>query len=775
MTLPAGARLGHYQILTPVGAGAMGEVYRAHDPRLDREVALKVLPDAVATDADRLARFEREAKALARIEHPNILTIHEFGCEATGTHATAPTAYVVTELLTGETLRARLGRERLGWRRAVEIAAAIADGLAAAHGQGIIHRDLKPENLFLTADGRVKILDFGLATSGVSPASTAETHGAAAHHTTPGQLLGTVGYMAPEQVQGTGTDARADIFAVGCVLFEMATGREAFARPTASETLAAILAAPAPEVVASGTDAPAELSRIVARCLEKQPGQRFQSASDLAFALRALTTAPMGLASPGAAVSREQPSIVVLPFENLSPDPDNAFFADGLTEELIADLSKIHTLRVISRTSAMHYKGTTKPLPAIAQELNVRHVLEGSVRRAGNSLRITAQLIDAATDAHLWAEKYAGTLDDVFDLQEQLSRRIVAALKLTLAPEAERRLAERPLASAPAYDCYLRARQDIARWTEPALDRAQRLLENAIKVVGENAFLLAGLAEVQAAYLAGGFRFDDLTASRAADYARRALSLDETTWSAHSALGILAAMRSDPRRSFAHMARAVALGPDDANSMYFFANAAGAVGRTRSIRPLVDRLLRSDPLNAVSHLVAAATEYFEGRFEAALPPARLALRFDPRGVQVRYWCTLVLGANRHFADARALLDEWRAESPHHPYYLASESWLHAIEGRRPESAAVLAALLSDNDVRAAMRADFMGVWAGAEIYAMNGESEEAVEWLEHGVDLGAINYPFLSLLDPYLENLRGDSRFNDLMVRVKREWEAFEV
>ena len=265
-----GARvLGHYRLLDLVGAGGMGEVYRARDERLDRDVAVKVLPEMVASDPERLARFEREAKALARIEHPNILSIHDSGREAAGPGVgAASTVYAVTELLTGETLRARLAREHLSWRRAVEIAAAVADGLAAAHQQGIIHRDLKPENLFLTADGRVKILDFGLATSGLASGS-AETRSPGAELSGAGTLLGTIGYMAPEQVQGTGADARSDVFSLGCVLYEMVTGRRAFAGATATETLAAILATPAPELCGSGTDAPPE-SRTNRRALPRE-------------------------------------------------------------------------------------------------------------------------------------------------------------------------------------------------------------------------------------------------------------------------------------------------------------------------------------------------------------------------------------------------------------------------------------------------------------------------------------------------------------------------
>ncbi len=290
-----GRVLGHYRLLDLIGAGGMGEVYRARDERLDRDVALKVLPELVATDPDRLARFEREAKALARLEHPNILAIHDFGFEGTGQgESSRPAAYAVTELLNGETLRECLARERLSWRRAAHIAAAVAEGLAAAHGQGVVHRDIKPENLFLTADGRVKILDFGLATSGLASDATASpTVGGV--RTVAGAVLGTVGYMAPEQVEASGADARSDIFALGCVLFEMLCGRRAFARPTPTETLAAILSMPAPDLSAGGAEIPPDLGRVVARCLEKQPGQRFQSASNLAFALTAIMTTGSGL------------------------------------------------------------------------------------------------------------------------------------------------------------------------------------------------------------------------------------------------------------------------------------------------------------------------------------------------------------------------------------------------------------------------------------------------------------------------------------------------
>ncbi|MBM3298139.1 MAG: hypothetical protein FJY83_11150, partial [Candidatus Aminicenantes bacterium] len=375
MALSPGSRLGPYEVVAPLGAGGMGEVYRARDQRLQRDVAVKVLPRSVAADADRLARFEREARALAQLSHPAILSIFDFGKEG-------ETTYAVTELLEGETLRERLGNEKLPWRRAAEIAAAVAEGLASAHGAGIVHRDLKPENIFITHDGRVKILDFGLAR--VAPARPGPAEGAtlslAPPDTVPGAVLGTVGYMAPEQVRGEPADARSDIFALGCLLFEMLTGQRAFHRDTAAETMTAILKNPVPELDLSGTDISSELDRIVGRCLEKSPGERFQSASDLAFSLREL-------ASPGARRARtltaagrrlrvagvvaavllaaaaavlvlrrigpvEKPAppdpadgerVAVLPFVNQGTG-DDEYFASGVTDEITGRLASLQGL-----------------------------------------------------------------------------------------------------------------------------------------------------------------------------------------------------------------------------------------------------------------------------------------------------------------------------------------------------------------------------------------------------------------------------------------------
>jgi TolB-like protein/tetratricopeptide (TPR) repeat protein len=484
----AGSRLGPYEIVAPLGSGGMGEVYRARDGRLGREVAIKVLPEAVAGDADRLARFEREARALARLSHPNILSIFDFGKDG-------QTTYAVTEILAGETLRERLGRERISWRRAVEIATALADGLAAAHASGIVHRDLKPENVFLTRDGRVKILDFGLALMEPLAAAGTQTLSLGPDSTRPGAVLGTVGYMAPEQVRGQPADARSDIFALGCVLFEMLAGQRAFRRDTAAETMTAILKEPPPEMPIPGVGAPPELREIVGRCLEKNAAERFQSASDLAFSLReaakpvsraaarvrpaafawiitAVVLAAAGMFAlwrsgvimprPRAAGTAEKERIAVLPFEN-DGAADDAYFVSGVTDEIMARLASVRGLAVVSRASTAQYAGTAKTPRQIGGELGVRYLLTGTVRWArgpGSSekVRVTPELIRAGDDTSLWTRTYEFGMDGIFGLPSEIARSVVSELGLALFEREPGSLDSRPTGNTEAYQAFLRGR-----------------------------------------------------------------------------------------------------------------------------------------------------------------------------------------------------------------------------------------------------------------------------------------------------------------------------
>jgi TolB-like protein/Flp pilus assembly protein TadD len=490
MSLAVGTRLGPYEIVAAVGAGGMGEVFRAKDTRLGRDVAIKVLPAEFAEDPERLRRFEQEARAVAALNHPHILALYDVG-----THKGAP--YLVTELLEGESLRDRLNAGALPVRKAVELAVQIAQGLSAAHSKGIVHRDLKPGNVFVTPEGHVKLLDFGLAKL-AAPRSLAEAGQATTvvEATEAGTRLGTVGYMSPEQVRGQPVDQRSDIFSFGCVLYEMLVGRPPFKKDTAADTASAILHEdPAPLVGAEQAVAPA-LQEVVSRCLEKRAEERFSSAHDLALALRAVsggveTPAPAQVAPAAVPSSRRRAialgviavaalvvvgvllvklrpagpkagavkKIVVLPFENLGA-PEDAYFASGMAEEITSRLANVQGLGVISRTSAIQYNQTGKTVKQIGADLGVDYVLEGSVRwehgqGKESRVRITPQLIRVTDDTHVWADRYDRVLADVFGIQSEVAESAVNAMGVALLPRERTALKEVSTNDLEAYNLYL--------------------------------------------------------------------------------------------------------------------------------------------------------------------------------------------------------------------------------------------------------------------------------------------------------------------------------
>jgi RNA polymerase sigma-70 factor (ECF subfamily) len=429
-------KLAHYHILAPLGAGGMGEVYRARDARLERDVAIKVLPARLAGTAEALARFQREAKALAAVSHPNLVALYDVGTDQ-------GIGFAVMEFLAGESLAECLGRGALPLARVLEIGAAVADGLATAHAQRVIHRDLKPANIFLTAGGHVKILDFGLARFD----SHAPLGPTGDYLTEVGRVMGTVGYMSPEQARGDTPDRRSDIFSLGCVLYEMATGRPAFPGANAAEVLAAILRDEPADEDGSGTRLPPALQPLVARCLAKLPERRFQSADGLARALRGLAGAA-GQTPAAAAPSLRRPCVAVLPLQNLSANKaETEYVAEGMTETLIAELAKNRFLRVVSRTTVMQFKDGRKPLRQIARELAADAVVEGSVTVAGSSVRTTAQLIRADTDEHVWAESYPGEMRDVLTLQSETARAVAREINVALFEEVYRSESRRVLAT----------------------------------------------------------------------------------------------------------------------------------------------------------------------------------------------------------------------------------------------------------------------------------------------------------------------------------------
>jgi non-specific serine/threonine protein kinase len=466
--LATGTRLGPYEIVSFLGAGGMGEVYKARDTRLDRTVAIKMLPGDFAADPERARRFEREARTISKLNHPHICALHDVG-QHDGS------SFLVMEYLEGESLAERLKHGPLHLADAIRCATQIADALSEAHQQGIVHRDLKPANVVLTKKG-AKLLDFGIAKLRAGAVSEEAATATASELTGEGVIVGTPQYMAPEQLEGKPVDARTDVFAFGVVLYEMVTGHKAFEATTKAGLIAAILNGEPAPLSRIQPQAPGWLDRLVRRCLAKDPRARWPSCGELLAALgrggeaqsrrrRAVLAAAAGCAvllavavalwprrahgpaPPPVAAEIPAKSIAVLPFQNLSPDPENAYFADGMTEDVLTQLAKIQDMKVIARTSVMQYKGTTKPVREIARELGVATVLEGSVRRAGNRVRITGQLIDARTEQHLWAENYDRDLADIFAIQSEVAEQIATALTASRSGTAA--LAPRPPSSKP--------------------------------------------------------------------------------------------------------------------------------------------------------------------------------------------------------------------------------------------------------------------------------------------------------------------------------------
>ena len=624
-----GKELGHFRITAAIGAGGMGEVYRARDERLGRDVAIKVLPPGVAGDPDRLARFEREARALAHLSHPNILTIHDFGREG-------GISFAVTELLDGETLRVVIERGAVEWRKAAEIAASIADGLAAAHEGGVVHRDLKPENVIITTDGRVKILDFGLARMETDAATAAEALTEAGGATMPGVVLGTVGYMAPEQVRGEKAAAPADIFALGCILYELLSGSRAFSRQTNADVLAAILTQPPDPLPARVPPLPRSLGAIVERCLQKHPDDRFQSARDVASALRSSLAPAAEGAQDGAGATglpaRDRPSVAVLPFANLSADPEQEFFCDGMAEEIINALAQIKDLRVVARTSAFAFKGKQEDVRTIGRSLAVGAIVEGSVRKAGDRLRIMAQLIDARDGSHLWSERYDRRMSDVFEIQDEISLAIVEKLEVNLLGAERAAVVRRSTANIDAYSAYLRGIHYVFALTPEGYRRGLECLEEAIRIDPGYARAHFGLAvwHLSQSWFAELAPRDGLAV--AVPLAERALRLEEELSDVHQFLGVVHGFFTrDWARAESCFRRGVELGPSSAE-------AHGNYGLFLLVR---------------------------GRFDEALMEGKLAQQLDPLSPTWNTWSYSGMAMSGQVGEGIAGIENVVAMHPQH--------------------------------------------------------------------------------------------------------------
>jgi serine/threonine protein kinase/tetratricopeptide (TPR) repeat protein len=746
-----GTRLGVFEITVKLGEGGMGVVYRAKDLQLGRDVALKVLRVAPTEDPDHVSRLQREAQLLASLNHPNIAQI--YGFETSGEKRA-----LVMELVEGPTLAELLAQKLLPFEECLSIATQIVQALAEAHDKGIVHRDLKPQNIKLALGGRVKVLDFGLARRQAIAGSLTGDSATLTRATQPGAILGTVGYMAPEQARGETIDTRADIFSFGCVLYEMATGERAFARSSAVETLTAILHEAPFAPSSRRRELPLGFDRVVAHCLEKEPSARFQSAHDLEFALNALTP---GRVPAGVGITKARSaSVAVLPFVNLSADPENEFFADGITEDVIAHLTKIRSLKVISRTSVMAFKKRDCGLREIGEKLGASTLLEGSVRRAGNRVRIIAQLVDGASDEHIWAETYDRDLTDIFAIQTDVAVNIANALRAELSNDERARVGRRPTYDLEAYELYLRGRNSLHQFTEVGYRRSLIDFEAAVARDPHFALAWTSIAEAHAEMcIDGSLKTSPEETIRLAKAAiARALELDNELGEAHGVAALIQFVFDfDWKGAERSFLKAIELNPGSAQIHDYYSWLCTSLERYDDALREVRRGRELDPLSIPSDV--PTTLLRAGRVDEALDEARRAVRVEPGSPR----CHSILGWSLIFHGEKAAgiasLEQALAIAPTSTLFLSQLGQACALTGDVKRAQQILQQL-HDQSTR-----EFVSPYHFSYIYAGLGEADIAIDYLERAFERrsGAIYGIKGSFL---FNNLRTHPRFVSLVRKM---------
>ena len=808
----------HYRVLKMLGQGGMGVVYEAEDIRLGRHVALKfvaenrLVPEAVE-------RFQREARAASLLNHPNICTVHDVG-EDGGYH------FIAMELLEGTTLEELLKQGPLPLERLLPLAIQIADGLDAAHSRSVVHRDIKPANIFVTASGRAKIMDFGLAKF-LQPAAgslvvPADTQTTMSHLTTPGAPVGTVAFMSPEQARGLELDQRTDLFSFGTVLYRMAVGDLPFRGETPAVILSGILErAPMPPRQINPS-LPEKLQDVILKALEKDRDERYQSARDMFVDLRRLLrdlsggsamitseitgALPPGSLSSGGSIPRtpaqtsswlrrpgvlaaaagvalvaagfavwrfagprarpsaqpataaEIKSLVVLPLENLSHDSAQDYFADGMTDELIAKLSKISALRVISRTSAMRYKGAKKTLPEIGKELNVDAVVEGSVLRSNDRVRINTRLIQVASDRQMWAETYERDLRDILVLQGDVASAIAREIRIQVAPEESSQLAGGRAVDPDAYQAYLQGRVAFSRVTPESLTQAVEYFNRAIDKDPNYALAYAGLADTYI-QLAGRLLPPREAMPKAKAAIERALQLDGSLGEGHSSLAqVKLFYEFDWPGARAEFRRASELNPGSALIHQMSGLFLSAQGKADESLAEASRALEFDPVSTSSGCVRARLLYYARRYDQSIDLYRKVLQTDPTVAGHCTWASFAYQKVSRFDDAIAAAKRSSESSPNEMLPRAALARAYGVMGNKDEARKVVRQMLDLSKRRFISEYDFAAAYSGW-------DPEESLAWLEKGY-AGRVGLLVYLKVDGSFDDFRSDPRFQDLIRRL---------
>jgi serine/threonine-protein kinase len=732
-----GKTISHHKIVEKLGEGGMGVVYKARDTHLDRYVAIKVLPAEKVADPDRKRRFTQEAKAASALNHPNIIHVYDID-QAEGTD------FISMEYVVGRTLDQLIPPGGMPLSETVKYAVQIADALAAAHTAGIVHRDLKPANVMVTEKGLIKVLDFGLAK--LSPLSGIESMQTL---TVAGTISGTLSFMSPEQAEGRPVDGRSDIFSLGAMLYEMASGIRAFERDSGISTLAAVLREQPPPL----RNVPPDLAAIISRCLYKNPGDRFQRADDIKQALLQI-----GQSAPALAV----PAIAVLPFKNMSENKEDEYFSDGLSEEVINALTKIAGLRVTARTSSFAFRGKEQDIREIGARLAVDNILEGSVRRAGNRIRVTAQLINVSDASHLWSERYDREMTDVFAIQDEISQ--VIADKLRVGLGQERRALKRPTENLEAYNLYLQGRYHLSKWTPEGFAMARQCLEQA--VAKDPGFALAYDALSEFFWFLGFFGFIPPREAFSTGIwaALRAVEIDDTLAETHALVGMY---RKELDYNWPEvqreMKRALELNPSSPTVR--LRNALSGLMPLGRMKESVEELkfvIESDPLSLFNRWWLAIMYYLARDNDHALEQARFMIELDP-SYYIGHWLRgMIFLAKGMHGEAIAELREAVKLSGNIPLMLGWLGWALASAGEAGEANALLDRLSEIS------RSAYVPPSCFAWIHLGLGSVGEAFAWMERAIDgRDPMIMPIKSF--PFLDPLRDDARFHALLRKMNLE------
>jgi serine/threonine-protein kinase len=830
MTIAAGTKLGRYEIRSKIGEGGMGEVYLAEDTQLHRKVALKVLPAEVASNQDRMRRFNQEATAAAALNHPNIAHIYEIG-EHDGVH------FIAMEFVDGVTLREKIHRDHTDLGKLLRYLQQVAEGLAKAHAAGIVHRDLKPDNIMVTDEGHAKILDFGLAklieqhTASTSAEGSSEVATAVMpQRSIPGTVMGTVGYMSPEQAQGKTNeiDHRSDIFSFGCILFEAATGQRAFVSESTIDTLHKIVHSPAPLVKDANPSAPADLTRIVRRCLAKDPDERYQSIKEAAIELRELrrelegaaeletTVRPSSVGSTisstassaatvSGAIRSTAPSssaeyivsgikqhklaaaiavialvlgavgliaylharntevaiesIAVLPFQNRSTEADTEYLSDGLAESLIYRLSQLPNLKVSPTSSVFRYKGKEIDPVKVGHELGVDAVLSGRIVQRGDNLTISAELVDVRYNKLLWGEQYDRKMSELLQTQREIAREIVDKLKLKVSGE-EKGLAKHYTESNEAYQLYLKGRFYWNKRNADALRKSVEYFNQAIEKDPNFALAYAGLADAYCVFPTYSAASPRESYPQAKAAAKKAMEIDDTLAEPHASLAwVLFLFDWNFAESDREFQRAIQLNPNYPTAHHWYGDANLRVtGRFDEAIAQEKRAQELDPLSLIINADLGTTYIYARRYDKAIEQLRKTIEMDPSFYYARWrlGTAYELKGSLHeamteYQNARALNDD--------PTVLALMGRAYAASGKRDEASRTL------DQLKEIAKHRYVPAYAFALLYAGLGEKDQAFQWLERGYQDRAFDMPYLKV-DPLIDSLRSDPRFEDLLRRV---------